>query len=150
MSLYQDSQTSHSVATGDGDVTDSIHRRNSSIGRIQGAIDQSGSWDVLPARESWVPNKPEEVHSGAVPDYGISRVHSEHCGDGEKAFIRQAKENQGGVLEVRKGGSGFSQIISTVNWENECHFTGNSPGPFVLPTLANKVVCCVEQGSPGL
>ena len=105
---------------------------------------------MLPARESWVPNKPEEVHSGAVPDYGISRVHSGHYGDGDKASIRQAKENQGRVPEVRKGGSGFSQIIITVDWENECHFTGNSPDPFVLLTLVNTVVCCIEQGSPGL
>ena len=64
--------------------------------------------------------------------------------------IRQAKENQGGVLEVRKGGSSFSQIINMVNWENECHFSGNSPVFFVLPTFANEVVHHIEQGFPRL
>ena len=62
-----------------------------------------------------------------------------------KPSIWQPTENHGGVPEVRKGGSALSQIVSTVNGKNECHFSGNSPGPFVLSTLANEVV---EQGSP--
>ena len=47
-------------------------------------------------------------------------------------------------------GDGFSQIISTVNLENERHFLGNSLGSFVLQTLANEVVPRIEQESLGL
>ena len=146
MGLYQDSQTSYSVATRDGDAIDSIHRRYSSTGQIQGAIGQSGSWDVLPAREPWVSSKPEEVHSGAVPDYGISRVHSGHCGDGDKASIRQAKENQGRVPEVGKGGSGFSQIISTVNWEMNTTSWVIPPAPLLYQRLQMKLSIALNKG----
>ena len=41
--LYQDSQTSHSTARGDGDASDSIHKRYPSNGQIHGATGQSGS-----------------------------------------------------------------------------------------------------------
>ena len=51
---------------------------------------------MLPPREPWVPNK-TKVHFGAILDYGVSRVHSGHRGDGDKAPIRQTKENQGRV-----------------------------------------------------
>ena len=44
------------------------------------------------------------------------------------------------VLKIGKGGSGFSQIMSTVNWENECHFSGNFPSSFVLPTFTGRDV----------
>ena len=64
------------------DAFDSIHRGYSGNGRVQGVIGQSGSRDVLPPQEPWVSNKPEEVHFGAVPDYGVSRVHSGHHDDG--------------------------------------------------------------------
>ena len=102
---------------------------------------------MLPARESWVPTKAEEVHSGAIPDNGISRIHSGHCGDGDKASIRQAKENQGrvwrlGKEEVVSAGS-LAQLIGKMNTTSRVI----PPDYFVLLTLANEVVCRVEQGS---
>ena len=138
MGLYQDPQARGSTVTGDGSAADRLYRRHSHIGRDQGK--SSGTSRSPSIFTGMLGGHPELQKISAEPSTsnGIPWFHSRQSANGTETARGEDEEDTCRSTETSERGTGYCSGTLAPGGEDAGNLKGYSPGPIILPSLANE------------
>ena len=90
----------------------------------------------------------DSVRTLAMPR--VPGFHGRHHQDGAKSTSSEDNKDSGGVPTVVRGGAGYSPCPLQINWQDECHESGDPTGTPVLQEPTNGPGNSSERSGPGL
>ena len=150
MGLYQDPKTSISSPSRDRGMTDSIHRRYSSLGGVQRTSQGSCGGSSIPPTMPRFQSKPEKIGNDTSPGNGIPGINSGHSPDGAETPSGKDKKDLCGIMNNDEKRAHLGQSSSSFSGEDECNFPGDTSSPIIFSPSTDGIVRHIEQKFPVL